>query len=362
MSRFLLISKGYPPETGGLESYAKQVGAAYAAEGHEVVLLTACSATRKEFEDDNVRILNVGMAPQLIVFLRMLQVLFRFSPGDFDIVHATTWRTAMPALVRGFRASIVLTVHGREVFVVPSYLKRLMSLTFRRVDAVIGISAPIMVKFQETIHPKLRQVGVAWDGISFQRLAEAHSPAPNPSQIFCVCRLVERKNLHGAIMALAPLKREGLDFRFFIAGLGPERERLAGLIHQLDLKSHVTLLGRISDEDLLGYYRSSGIFLHPQIATLDGGDIEGFGISIADAMSFGAAVIAGNSGGPSDFISHGSTGLLVDGQQPEAITTAVRNLLMRPEEQRQLGLAAQAFALRELTWSRHVERIMALVS
>ena len=86
--------------------------------------------------------------------------------------------------------------------------------------------------------------------------------------------------------------------------------------------------------------------------------MEGFGITIADAMSFACVPIAGASGGPLDFIRHEETGYLVDGLDQGAIESALRALHDHPGMRENMSLAARNFAIDKLTWNQHVENIL----
>lgn len=163
------------------------------------------------------------------------------------------------------------------------------------------------------------------------------------------------------MQALRLLIDDGLDVHLFIAGDGRIRDDVVRERSRLELEDHVTLLGRISDEEAVRYYRECGIFLHPQIAAVDGKDVEGFGIAIADAMSFGCIPVAGIAGGPSDYIRDGETGFLVDGRDIAAIAERVRMILADPEKSRAIAHKAQRFALRHFSWDKHILDILELV-
>ncbi len=356
----LILAKGFSPDIGGVETYSEQVALAYRRRGHDVTVLTAHTGPVGFETRETVRIFNVGVGTQFAVFLRMLLLLRRLHKEEaaVDIVHATTWRMAVPPLLLGLQVPLIVSVHGREVFVVRRPLLPLMHWVFRNASLVAAVSGPILDLFQAELPFDLRDSVVAWNGISFEADARRHVPSPDFSKMFCMCRLVERKNLTNAVRAAALLKAEGIDFQFDIAGEGPEREAVDALIVSERLGQQVRTVGRIRNEEAKQYYKTCGIFLHPQISTKGWRDLEGFGISIADAMSFGAAAIAGANGGPTDFINDGETGILVEGRDAANIATAVRFLLRQPQRAMSISMAGRSFALEQLTWDRHVSLIL----
>jgi len=357
----LLLAKAYPPETGGVETYSEQVAMAYVRAGHQVTVLTTHPGPQGEEQRGPVRVLNMGQhGGQAMIFLRMARQLWSLRRQAFDMVHATTWRVALPALLLRRALPMVLTVHGREVFVVPAPLRPLMMAVLRHARLIPTVSQPILDKIEEDLDTRLQGAFADWNGISFE--ADSRRPHDKPEgrvEIFCMCRLVARKNLDGAIRAVAALVEQGHDIRFRIAGGGEEADALAALVAGLQLQDHVILLGRVPDEDILPLYRSSHIFLHPQVATRGGADLEGFGLTIADGMSFGCVPVAGASGGPLDFITPGETGYLVDGHKTGEIEAALARLITDTAHRTALSRAAQAFAWAQLTWDTHVRKILA---
>lgn len=361
--KILYLAKAYPPETGGIETYSEQVAMAYARAGQDVTVVTAHPGASGSQQRGDVTVINVGQqGGQLGVFRRMVTQLWSIRHQSFDMVHATTWRVALPALLLRRRLPMTVTIHGREVFVVPRPLRPLMLRVLRHARHLPTVSQPILDKFQEDLGFALPGAFANWNGISFEE--DSHLPHDKTSdqsssiRLFCMCRLVERKNVHGAIQAVAQLLEKGHKLEFLIAGGGEETPRLKALIAELGVQDNVRLLGRVPDEDIRSLYRSSHVFLHPQIATRAGQDLEGFGLTIADAMAFRCVPIAGATGGPKDFIRNGETGYLVDGGCVSEIQNAVESLIKDEAKRAAMATAAQVFAKKHLTWDAHVQKIL----
>lgn len=358
LMNILVIAKAFPPETGGLETYSERVALAYAHAGHEVTVVTAHPGLIGPERRGDISVLNVGQGAQPVVFARMARALLSMRRRRFDFVHATSWRVALPAILLRRSLPLVITVHGREVFVVPAPLRPIMLRVIRRADLVPTVSQAVLDKFQESLSFPLDKAFPNWNGISFE--AECLQPHDKPDgfTISCLCRMVERKNVAGAIRAVAALIREGHDIRFRVAGSGPELDRLRALVAEERMSDRIEILGRIPDEAIVPLYRESHVFLHPQIAARDGQDMEGFGLTIADAMSFGTVPVAGASGGPLDFIATDETGFLVDGTDQGAIVDALRRLVEDRGDLARIGRNAQSFACSRMTWGAHVGAIL----
>ncbi len=314
--------------------------------------------------------LNVGVASQPIVFLRMLALwanLRRRLKADF--VHATTWRLALPTFAAFTRGPCAVTVHAREVLIVPKPLRPVMRFILERADLVLGVSRTSLDAARRSV-PCPRGTWIEnHNGLSFAAheftTAEVarNTRLDQPLIVYTVCRLVERKNVQGALRALGILHRRGVsNFRYRIGGTGPMRPVLQAISKEEGLSDVVDFMGFVPEEDLITRYIEADIFLHPQIAAEGGGDLEGFGLTIADAMSLGAAAVAGRDGGPADFVQNGITGLVVDGNDPSAIADAIELLVSDNAERRRIAIAGREWCLKSLSWDKHAASICKAVS
>jgi len=350
----LLFAKGYLPDDGGIERYSAEVARAYAQNGFRVYVLTQTTSGPRVARDGKVRVIDLGAKSQLQLLLLFAIYGHRLAKRSrAKFVHATTWRVAVPAFVMPKRPPLMVTVHGREIFVLPKALLPLMRLTLKKAEKVAVVSETIRKAAEATVDS--RDWAVVWNGSSFadyEALALPMRTADDAAKvhIFTLCRLVERKNILGAVRAIALLVGQGVtNIHYTIAGGGPEREAIEQLVRERGVQGYVTLLGRVEDEAIPDLYRKSDIFLHPQI-DIDG-DVEGFGLVIADAMSLGLCVIAGKEGGPSDFVIEGQTGLLVDGRNDAEIANALAKVVRDQPLRRRIADTALDWARRNLSWT-----------
>ena len=99
--------------------------------------------------------------------------------------------------------------------------------------------------------------------------------------------------------------------------------------------------------------------VHPHSHLDRGNEFEGFGIVIADAMSFGCAVVVGRDGGPGDDVADGRTGLLVDGDDPDQIASAIKALATEPGLLERVAAEGRRHALSSFDWGAHVRDVSA---
>lgn len=91
------------------------------------------------------------------------------------------------------------------------------------------------------------------------------------------------------------------------------------------------------------------------------GDMEGFGLVYLEAAACGKPVVASAVGGAADAVVPDETGLIVNPHEPQSIAAALCQLLREPQLAKRLGEAGRQRVLREFTWDRTVEQLMALM-
>jgi len=172
---------------------------------------------------------------------------------------------------------------------------------------------------------------------------------PGAMVVATVGRLEPRKNQVGVIQAVAKLVAQGKDIHYVIAGAGDGRPVVERTIADCGMQAHVTLLGGVSDRDVRALYHACDVFAMPSIQY--GPSIEGFGIVFLEAAAAGKPSIAGTAGGSCDAVVHGSTGLVVDGTDIEAIASALATFYDRPGLRKAYGQAGQERARQEFDWA-----------
>jgi phosphatidyl-myo-inositol dimannoside synthase len=143
--------------------------------------------------------------------------------------------------------------------------------------------------------------------------------------LLSVGRLVARKGFDLALRSVAELRDEIPGLTYVLAGDGPERSSLEASSRELNISSRVRFLGAVDDDTKWAAYDACDVFVMPN-RVLGGSDFEGFGIVFLEAGFSQRAVIGGRNGGTADAIVDELTGLLVDPEEPGALTRAIRRL------------------------------------
>jgi glycosyltransferase involved in cell wall biosynthesis len=99
------------------------------------------------------------------------------------------------------------------------------------------------------------------------------------------------------------------NLRFELAGEGPEKEKILGLIHEYKIDKAFILTGFI--DNIATFYEGLNLYINTSLH-------EGLPMSILEAMAHALPVIAPNMGGLKEVLDNGCQGYLVDGRNPKA--------------------------------------------
>lgn len=168
--------------------------------------------------------------------------------------------------------------------------------------------------------------------------------------LLSVARLTRHKGVDTTLRALALLAPRHPELRYAVVGTGEEAAALQAEAGALGVAGRVRFLTGVPDADLPALYNCAEIYLG--VSRLMEHQVEGFGISLAEASACGIPVIAGRSGGIPEAVRDGETGLLVDAEQPEAVAWAVERLLGDDALRGRFGAAGRRAAESHFNWDR----------
>ena len=173
------------------------------------------------------------------------------------------------------------------------------------------------------------------------------SPLQPSLTILSLGRLIPRKGHRLLINALAELSADRPHLRLDVVGQGPEEPSLRRQVAALGLEDCVRFWGYVDSTGLEERFAAADLFVLPTQEG-PGGDAEGFGLVFLEAGARGLAVIGGRTGGVSEAIRHGETGLLCSPTDSlTALCEALRRLLDQPELRQRLGAAGALRVVQE---------------
>ena len=181
------------------------------------------------------------------------------------------------------------------------------------------------------------------------RLANDFYTASADPYIFFPSRLEELKRQDLLIKAMQYVKSPVVAL---LAGEGGKKADLMQLIAQLNLKHRVRLLGRITDQEMLGFYAHSlGVFF--------GSYDEDYGYVTLESMLASKPVITcTDSGGSLEFVVNGETGFVVE-PNPEAVAQAIDDLYFNQKLASEMGKAGrERYHALDISWDNVVQKLL----
>jgi glycosyltransferase involved in cell wall biosynthesis len=182
-------------------------------------------------------------------------------------------------------------------------------------------------------------------------------PAPHQDGapiLFTARRMVPRTGLDELIRAMPPIRASWPGAVLKLAGEGALERQLRGLARQLGVAEAVHFLGRISDQELVEWYRRASLVILPTR------ELEGFGLTTAEALACGAAVIGTPAGATPELLRPLDPALVTDDPSGEAIARAVNRLLAAPERLERIRERAASRVIPALAWDRVADRHLEL--
>lgn len=158
-----------------------------------------------------------------------------------------------------------------------------------------------------------------------------------------VGRVVPAKGLEYLIDALPFLKKEFKNIKLLITGEGSTMERLKKKAKENNVHDSIIFTGKRRDiPDILS---CTDIFVMPSVA-------EGLPNALLEAMAMGKPIVATEVGGIPEVIKNGHSGLLVPPRNPEALATAIKDLISNDQLAAKMGQVARHIVLDNFSiWS-----------
>lgn len=183
-----------------------------------------------------------------------------------------------------------------------------------------------------------------------QTFREAHGIAPDAPVILTLSRFVPYKSPESIVDIYTRVHAQRPDCHFLIAGSGmAENEGMGELVREHGLDTNMHLLGVQSD--VASLFASADIFLLPS-------RLEGFPISIMEAMAMELPVVASTAGGTPDLVRHGEDGFLHDAADVDGMVQSVLTLMADADLRTRFGEAGRQRLAREFSLQKLGDRAL----
>ncbi|WP_375487346.1 glycosyltransferase family 4 protein [uncultured Mycobacterium sp.] len=348
------------PQGGGSEAYLQRIGAQLVASGVTVTLRTARypGAPRGE-AIDGVRISRAGGRYSVYVWALLAMAAARLGLGPLrrvrpDVVIDT--QNGLPFLARllyGQRVALLVHHCHREQWPVAGpmlgrlgwFVESKLSPRVYRRNQYVTVSLPSARDLVD-LGVGNERIAVVRNGLDEAPAQTLTGPRAASPRVVVLSRLVPHKQIEHALDAVAALRPRIPDLHLDIVGGGWWRARLVGHAARLGITDAVTFHGHVDDVTKHHVVQRSWVHMLPSRK-------EGWGLAVVEAGQHGVPTIGyRSSGGLSDSIVDGVTGILVDDR--DELVNRLEQLLADPVLRDELGGKAQ-IRCGEFSWRQSAD-------
>jgi mannosyltransferase len=276
------------------------------------------------------------------------------------------WRRAEPLIWHARRndemiAGVLLRTLGWPLKLVftsaaQRHHHRLTRWLIRQMDAVIATSevSASFLKHEATVIPH----GVDTDRYApaaDRAAAFAEAGLPGRYAIGCFGRVRAQKGTDVFVEAMCRLLPRYPDFSAVIVGAVTADQtafgnELRGRIEAVGLSSRIVVTGELPIEELPRWYRRLTIYAFSSRN-------EGFGLTLLEGMSSGAALVASRAGAAELLVEDGVSGVLVRPGDAEALAAALEPLMRDPAAAQAMGERARQRIVQNFSLDAEAKRI-----
>lgn len=275
----------------------------------------------------------------------------------FDLLRVHSLRYIGPAALwarRRYRLDVPVVSHHHHLDADP-----LNGLIEKRVvaasDRVVVGSEFARRQLREEVGARTDHVSVIYYGVDAR-----FTPRPRREDLVARYRLAgrrvvlyfgglkPRKNLGMLLDAWAALAPRHPDATLLIAGGGPLLAELKAQVSRLGLDGRVVFTGYVAEAEKAEHFNLGDVFFFPSA-------MEGFGLTVAEAMSSGLPVVASNRGSIPELVVGGEGGFVCEPAGPAPFVEKLALVLGDEALGRKFGAANRERAERMFRWERCVD-------
>ncbi len=274
---------------------------------------------------------------------------------------------ALP-LANALGLPLITTFHGSDVTIADlRHQKTYLGFRYYLANkAKLKTGGAVFIAVSKFVRKKLLEQGfspekvrVEYTGVDTKKFRPA--PSGDRPIILFVGRMVEFKGPEFLIKAASEVQRQFPAAELVLIGDGPLRKEMEKAAKQ-SLRRY-QFLGVLKPEEVCNWMNRAAVLCMPSVTTRSG-EAEGFGMVCAEAQAVGKPVVAFDSGGIPEIISHGNTGFLAEERDWQTLAGYLLLLLQNAELRERFGRAAREAVLRQFDLehcTRQLERVYGMV-
>ncbi len=269
-------------------------------------------------------------------------------------VHFANVPTATAEIAQFFHPiPYSITAHAKDIYLSdPAALDRRMA----KAEFVLTCT-DFNRRHLEGISTSRTPIHLSYHGLDLTRFQPQPRTTSNEVPlILSVGRFCEKKGFPYLLKALSILKKVGQPFRSVIVGYGELEQQIRQQIIDFNLAGEVTIVGKLTQDKLIGYYHQTDAFVLPCLVT-DDGDRDGIPNVLLESMAMEIPVISTDISGISELVDNNYNGVLVPEKDALALAQALESLLRQPELRQRMGKAGRESVLAQFGLAQNVGQV-----
>lgn len=348
--RILLITRNFPPLTGGMERLNYHI---YLELAKEFDISIAGPQGCQNYLAAETAVTLFPYKPLGLFLVKSFIVTYRFAVQEKpDLIIAGSGVTAIAALIAGWRvgAKVMSFLHGLDILF-PHPIYQLLFLPAIRACDGIWVNSRHTAFLAKQKKIASEKITILHPGVT---LPNSNQLSADPTIfrksfgisddkiiLLNVGRLTQRKGLPEFIQhCLAEIVLQFPDILLVIIGneasdaLNKQTSMITKIRQsalEAKVQDHVLLLGQVSEVDLSHAYLCSDLLVFPVLDLP--GDVEGFGMVAVEAAAHGLPTAAFAVGGVTDAVANKISGWLVTSGDYTGFSNVILNYLERHKNQ-----------------------------
>ncbi len=320
--------------------------------GHDVTLFVPKLIGHK----NNIKVIrDINYRSRYLQWIYYFQFLIKTT--RYDVLHGHY--TPQIALLRSKKS--VIHFHGKAILTLPLYRYKLAIRCYQKAHYIFN-SRWLLTEFS-SLYPEIC--------------------ADNLHLIYCGCDIInkiptpmnkkydsfknicwygvwhETKGIFDLLRAIQMLEPKRKDFRVNIGGSANfEGDTIESKIIEESVRNYACNLKTVNIVGPIKHNKLPQFLIGQHIGVFNPTYREPFGLVGVEMMAAGLPVVAYNVEGPSEYITNGVNGFLVENRRPDLLAEKIEYLLDHPDRLAAMGRAAREHVEKNFTWEKHIEQLL----
>ena len=264
-----------------------------------------------------------------------------FPQGLAAVLCKVVFRSDIPLLI---------TAHGGDLYGYSGgILSRVKKWVLNRADHITVVSRAMEIYCLEKLGCSSEKLSVCSMGVDLQNTFVPGKYRHDARKIIFLGRLVEKKGVDVLIQAVVKVADQISGIRLDVIGGGAALKTYRSMAQSFGVLEVVRFLGGLPNNEVSLHLQRAAFAVMP-FRVARGGDQEGLGLTMVEAIGCGCTVIASDLPAVQDVIEDGKTGFLVPPENPQALAEKIIRVIRAVDRGEELCPNARELIIDKFDW------------